>query len=137
MMGGVLISEELAWGERRPPFALPFETFFDLVLFDSTHRMQWHQHRYRGQQPRTGPLLLPKHNTQPLTFQFKQSPLLVAANDAQKKKYLGRMTEAPLMCAYCVTEPGAGNAVPPQLPSLAHNWRVLTSLLSRQRRERR
>jgi acyl-CoA dehydrogenase len=42
---------------------------------------------------------------------FAQSPLLVAANDAQKKKYLGRMTEAPLMCAYCVTEPGAGSDV--------------------------
>ncbi len=24
------------------------------------------------------------------------------------RMYLGRMTEAPLMCAYCVTEPGAG-----------------------------
>ncbi|KAJ3303504.1 hypothetical protein HDV03_003781 [Kappamyces sp. JEL0829] len=40
-----------------------------------------------------------------------QAPVILAANDAQKKKYLGRMTEAPLMCAYCVTEPGAGSDV--------------------------
>jgi alkylation response protein AidB-like acyl-CoA dehydrogenase len=37
-----------------------------------------------------------------------QAPVILAANDAQKKKYLGRMTEEPLMAAYCVTEPGAG-----------------------------
>ena len=36
------------------------------------------------------------------------APLIVAGNEEQKKKYLGRMTEAPLMAAYCVTEPGAG-----------------------------
>merc|ERR1712159_492921 len=30
-----------------------------------------------------------------------QSPLLVAATDAQKKKYLGRMTEEAMMAAYC------------------------------------
>ena len=40
-----------------------------------------------------------------------EAPLLVAANDAQKKKYLGRMTEAPLQAAYCVTEPIAGSDV--------------------------
>ncbi|KAG0232766.1 hypothetical protein BGW42_007926 [Actinomortierella wolfii] len=40
-----------------------------------------------------------------------EAPLLVAANDEQKKKYLGRMTEEPLMAAYCVTEPGAGSDV--------------------------
>lgn len=40
-----------------------------------------------------------------------ESPLFVAGSDAQKKKYLGRMTEAPLMAAYCVTEPGAGSDV--------------------------
>jgi acyl-CoA dehydrogenase len=37
--------------------------------------------------------------------------VIIAGNDAQKKKYLGRMTEEPLMCAYCVTEPGAGSDV--------------------------
>lgn len=37
-----------------------------------------------------------------------EAPVLLAASDAQKKKYLGRMTEEPLMAAYCVTEPGAG-----------------------------
>uniref|UniRef100_A0A668AT39 Medium-chain specific acyl-CoA dehydrogenase, mitochondrial n=1 Tax=Myripristis murdjan TaxID=586833 RepID=A0A668AT39_9TELE len=40
-----------------------------------------------------------------------QMPVILAGNDAQKKKYLGRMTEEPLMCAYCVTEPGAGSDV--------------------------
>lgn len=40
-----------------------------------------------------------------------QMPVIIAGNDAQKKKYLGRMTEEPLMCAYGVTEPGAGSDV--------------------------
>ena len=37
--------------------------------------------------------------------------MIIAGNDQQKTKYLGRMTEEPLMCAYCVTEPGAGSDV--------------------------
>ncbi|CAH2311059.1 medium-chain specific acyl- dehydrogenase, mitochondrial [Pelobates cultripes] len=40
-----------------------------------------------------------------------QMPVILAGNEAQQKKYLGRMTEEPLMCAYCVTEPGAGSDV--------------------------
>uniref|UniRef100_A0A8C4ITR8 Medium-chain specific acyl-CoA dehydrogenase, mitochondrial n=1 Tax=Dicentrarchus labrax TaxID=13489 RepID=A0A8C4ITR8_DICLA len=40
-----------------------------------------------------------------------QMPVILAGSDAQKSKYLGRMTEEPLMCAYCVTEPGAGSDV--------------------------
>ena len=40
-----------------------------------------------------------------------QMPVIVAGTDAQKTKYLGRMTEAPLFCAYAVTEPGAGSDV--------------------------
>ncbi|KAI8912697.1 acyl-CoA dehydrogenase/oxidase [Gorgonomyces haynaldii] len=40
-----------------------------------------------------------------------EAPVILAGNDFQKKKYLGRMTEEPLMCAYCVTEPGAGSDV--------------------------
>ncbi|KAJ3279464.1 hypothetical protein HK104_001448 [Borealophlyctis nickersoniae] len=40
-----------------------------------------------------------------------EAPVILAGNDAQKKKYLGRMTEEPLMCAYGVTEPGAGSDV--------------------------
>lgn len=39
------------------------------------------------------------------------APLLVAANEAQKKKYLGRLTEAPIQAAYGVTEPSAGSDV--------------------------
>lgn len=38
-------------------------------------------------------------------------PVIVGGNDEQKKKYLGRLTEEPLHCAYCVTEPGAGSDV--------------------------
>ncbi|KAM6989356.1 medium-chain specific acyl-CoA dehydrogenase, mitochondrial [Tautogolabrus adspersus] len=38
-------------------------------------------------------------------------PIILAGNDAQKRKYLGRLVEEPLMCAYCVTEPGAGSDV--------------------------
>lgn len=40
-----------------------------------------------------------------------EAPVLVAGNEEQKKKYLGRMTEEPLQAAYCVTEPGAGSDV--------------------------
>ena len=39
-----------------------------------------------------------------------ESPVIIAGNDQQKKKYLGRMTEAPIMAAYCVTEPGTPSA---------------------------
>ncbi|TRZ11776.1 hypothetical protein HGM15179_015324 [Zosterops borbonicus] len=40
-----------------------------------------------------------------------QMPVIIAGNEHQQKKYLGRMTEEPIMCAYCVTEPGAGSDV--------------------------
>ncbi|XDA70074.1 hypothetical protein R6Z07F_000449 [Ovis aries] len=40
-----------------------------------------------------------------------QMPVIIAGNDQQQKKYLGRMTEEPLMCACCVTEPVAGSDV--------------------------
>ncbi|CAH1954917.1 unnamed protein product [Acanthoscelides obtectus] len=40
-----------------------------------------------------------------------QTPVLLAGNDAQKKKYLGRLVEEPLVAAYGVTEPGAGSDV--------------------------
>jgi acyl-CoA dehydrogenase len=40
-----------------------------------------------------------------------EAPVVLAGTEAQKKKYLGRMTEAPLHCAYAVTEPGAGSDV--------------------------
>ena len=38
-------------------------------------------------------------------------PIMLAGNEEQKKKYLGRIIEEPIMCAYCVTEPGAGSDV--------------------------
>ncbi|XP_014252380.1 probable medium-chain specific acyl-CoA dehydrogenase, mitochondrial isoform X2 [Cimex lectularius] len=40
-----------------------------------------------------------------------QTPVLIAGNEEQKKKYLGRLVEEPLLAAYCVTEPGAGSDV--------------------------
>ncbi|UZJ53223.1 hypothetical protein CBS101457_002543 [Exobasidium rhododendri] len=40
-----------------------------------------------------------------------EAPLLVAGSHELKSKYLGRMTEEPLMASYCVTEPGAGSDV--------------------------
>jgi acyl-CoA dehydrogenase len=40
-----------------------------------------------------------------------QVPVIVAGNEAQKKKYLGRFADAPLLCSYAVTEPGAGSDV--------------------------
>lgn len=40
-----------------------------------------------------------------------QMPVIIAGNEEQKNKYLGRMTEDAIMCAYCVTEPSAGSDV--------------------------
>lgn len=38
-------------------------------------------------------------------------PIMIAGNEEQKKKYLGMLLEEPVMCAYGVTEPGAGSDV--------------------------
>ncbi|MBM4293103.1 MAG: acyl-CoA dehydrogenase, partial [Deltaproteobacteria bacterium] len=40
-----------------------------------------------------------------------EAPVIVAGSDAQKRKYLGRMTEAFSFAAYGVTEPNAGSDV--------------------------
>lgn len=40
-----------------------------------------------------------------------QTPVLIAGNKEQQKKYLGRLIEEPLVAAYGVTEPGAGSDV--------------------------
>lgn len=40
-----------------------------------------------------------------------QTPVMLAGNEEQKVEYLGRVTKEPIMCAYCVTEPGAGSDV--------------------------
>ncbi|KNC48897.1 acyl-coa dehydrogenase [Thecamonas trahens ATCC 50062] len=40
-----------------------------------------------------------------------EAPIIVGASDEQKKKYLGRMTEEPLIASFAVTEPGAGSDV--------------------------
>jgi len=38
-------------------------------------------------------------------------PIIIAGNDEQKKKYLGRLIDDTVMCAYGVTEPNAGSDV--------------------------
>ncbi len=40
-----------------------------------------------------------------------QQPVILGGSDALKRKYLAPMTESPIMCAYAVTEPGAGSDV--------------------------
>lgn len=40
-----------------------------------------------------------------------QIPVILAGNDAQKKKYLGRCVEEPIAVSYGVTEPSAGSDV--------------------------
>ena len=40
-----------------------------------------------------------------------QAPVIVAGNDAQKRKYLVPFSERHHMCSYAVTEPGAGSDV--------------------------
>ncbi|KAK9499994.1 hypothetical protein O3M35_002914 [Rhynocoris fuscipes] len=42
---------------------------------------------------------------------FGQIPVIINGNDTQKKKYLGRLVEEPILTAFCVTEPGAGSDV--------------------------
>ncbi len=37
------------------------------------------------------------------------TPVVIAGNEQQKKKYLGGLTSEPLYCAYALTEPGAGS----------------------------
>jgi acyl-CoA dehydrogenase len=39
------------------------------------------------------------------------APVVVAASDELKKEYLGRLTEAPLLASFCLTEPDAGSDV--------------------------
>ncbi|NXG42916.1 ACADM protein, partial [Psilopogon haemacephalus] len=60
-----------------------------------------------------GVLLLPPQGLGRRCWELCQAqmPVIIAGNQQQQKKYLGRMTEEPLMCAYCVTEPGAGSDV--------------------------
>ncbi len=37
------------------------------------------------------------------------TPVIIAGNESQKKKYLGALTAEPMYCAYALTEPGAGS----------------------------
>ena len=39
------------------------------------------------------------------------APIITGGTEFQKEKYLGRLTEAPRIAAYAVTEPGAGSDV--------------------------
>ena len=45
-------------------------------------------------------------------------PIMIAGNEEQKKKYLGMLIDEPVMCAYGVTEPGAGSDVSGEHSSL-------------------
>ena len=38
-------------------------------------------------------------------------PIILAGNHEQRKKYLSWLIEEPVICSYCVTEPGAGSDV--------------------------
>ena len=38
-------------------------------------------------------------------------PIMIGGNEEQKKKYLGMLIDEPVVCAYGVTEPGAGSDV--------------------------
>ena len=40
-----------------------------------------------------------------------QAPINLFGNEEQKKEYLGRCVAEPILCSYCVTEPGAGSDV--------------------------
>lgn len=42
---------------------------------------------------------------------MQQLPLHIAGSTEQKRKYLGRLVEEPLVAAYCATEPSAGSDV--------------------------
>lgn len=53
----------------------------------------------------------PVHETAIEANGLASAPLIVAGTDAQKRSYLGRLTDEPLMCAYGVSEPGAGSDV--------------------------
>uniref|UniRef100_A0A0N5ANI2 Medium-chain specific acyl-CoA dehydrogenase, mitochondrial n=1 Tax=Syphacia muris TaxID=451379 RepID=A0A0N5ANI2_9BILA len=46
-----------------------------------------------------------------LTNGLAETPLIIAGSEEQKKNFLGRMTEEPLVASYAVTEPGAGSDV--------------------------
>ena len=39
------------------------------------------------------------------------APVIIGASEAVKKDYLGRLTEAPLLASFCLTEPDAGSDV--------------------------
>jgi acyl-CoA dehydrogenase len=39
------------------------------------------------------------------------APVVIAASEELKKEYLGRLTEAPLLASFCLTEPDAGSDV--------------------------
>jgi acyl-CoA dehydrogenase len=39
------------------------------------------------------------------------APIILAASEELKREYLGRLSEAPLLCSFCLTEPDAGSDV--------------------------
>ena len=53
----------------------------------------------------------PLHVQNQICCRLGAMPIKLAGNEEQKKKYLSRLIEEPIMCAYGVTEPGAGSDV--------------------------
>lgn len=85
VMSSSLVSEELAYGcTGIQTGALPL-SLFSLVL--SLSRV-----------PRTD--LLSSTFAAIEANGLASAPVIIGGNDAQKRKYLGRLTEEPLMCAY-------------------------------------
>lgn len=58
------------------------------------------------------------------------APIILAGNEAQKQKYLGRMTEEPLVCAYGVSEVGAGTSIDQARLPLRRRLRLHHCLMS-------
>lgn len=50
-------------------------------------------------------------STAMLANELASAPLTMFGSEEHKKEYLGRLAADPLMCAYCVTEPGTGSDV--------------------------
>ena len=92
-----VINEELAYGCSGMSTAIEANSLAQMPVSSFARRMM--RRKVRAQ-------IL----TSPL-FAAPCSQVILAGSDAIKKKYLGRMTEAPLKCAYGVSEAGAGSDV--------------------------
>jgi acyl-CoA dehydrogenase len=53
----------------------------------------------------------PGFSTASYTNGLTSAPIITGATEDQKTEYLGRLTAAPKIASYCVTEPAAGSDV--------------------------